>query len=499
MRYLIFSCFAICLIATSPIYGQTLQDAVRYSQLEVGGTARSVGIGGGIGALGADFSVLSTNPAGLAAFRRSEFTFTPIFSNNTNESELVDGGEGTSTTNKFNFGFSNMGLVFPSRPLSRNWTNTAFGLGFNRLASFQQKASYSGTTPGSITERWANQAQGYNSENVDFYNIGEIEAGLAYNAEAIYNPDENDLTYYATDFLPGELVGKSQTIRQKGSYNEMVVSYAGNFKDRFLIGATMGLPIINFEENKSYQETVVDPTNTVFNELIYKEKLKTSAVGINLKLGMIFRVNQMFRIGAAIHTPTGIGLKDSFSSSLTYSYNLDGIPKPGSANSPDGSFEYRMRTPWRFIGSAGFIFDKKGFLSAEVEYVDYTNAKFNFNNTPTEGDTEYQNELNQQITNQLASGLNIRLGGEFTLGKFRFRGGYSIMPSPYKEGFDPIGSLSLGAGAWLSEGIFLDAAYRRQSAPGQQYSPYLLNGEPAQVVTQHNTRTQVLLTLGFKF
>ncbi len=489
----------ISFLMPSLVNGQTIQDIVRYSQLEVGGTARTVGIGGGIGALGADFSVLSTNPAGLATFRRSEFSFTPIVSNNNNESELKDGESGVNATKKFNFGFSSLGLVLPSRPsTSRNWTNTAFAIGFNRLASYHQKAYYEGTTPGSITDRWVNLAQGIPAD-ADFYGLGEIEAGLAVNAAALYNPDENDNTAYATDFLAGELVNKSQTIRRKGSYNEMVVSYAGNFKDRFMIGATMGLPLMNFEENKTYNETVADPTNTVFNELIYKEKLSTSGIGINLKLGMIYRVSQMFRIGAAIHTPTGIGLKDSFSSSLVYSYNINGIPTPGSANSPDGSFEYRIRTPWRLIGSAGFVFEKKGFIVAELEYVAYPNAEFNFNSTSNQGDLDYEAELNQQVTDQLTNALNIRLGGEYALDKFRFRGGYTIMQSPYAEGFDPTGVLSLGAGAWLSESIFLDVAYRGQASGQQQYSPYILNGEPGQVVTQSDNRTQFLMTLGFKF
>ena len=59
------------------IHAQTISDALRYSNLEVGGTARTVGVGGGIGALGADYSVLSTNPAGIAAFRTNEFVITP--------------------------------------------------------------------------------------------------------------------------------------------------------------------------------------------------------------------------------------------------------------------------------------------------------------------------------------------------------------------------------------------------------------------------------------
>ncbi|MBK8562263.1 MAG: outer membrane protein transport protein [Saprospiraceae bacterium] len=497
MRYLIFSITLGYLITPLLLNGQTLQDAVRYSQLEAGGTARTVGIGGGIGALGADFSVLSTNPAGLATFRRSEFTFTPLLNRNENESQLEDQAE-PNVTNKVNFGFSNLGLVFPSRPLSANWTNTAFGIGFNRLATYTQRAYYEGITPGSITERWANLAQGIPAD-ADFYNdYGEIEGGLAVAAGAIYNTDPNDNTTYTTDFLPGELLERSQNIRRRGSLNEMVISYAGNFKDRFMIGATMGLPLVNFEENKTYVETVVDPTNPVFNELTYKEKLNTTAIGINFKLGMIYRVNQTFRVGVAIHTPTGFGMKDSFSSSLDYSYNIGGIPTPGSAVSPDGNFEYRIRTPWRAIGSVGFVFEKKGFIVAEVEYVDYLNANFNFNETSNQGDIEYEGELNQQIADQLKSGLNIRLGGEYAMDRFRFRGGYTIAQSPY-EGGEAAGVLSLGAGAWLSESVFLDAAYRQQTTGEQQYAPYLLNGQPTQNVNQFDTRSQILMTLGFKF
>ncbi len=481
MRYLFFPLLAFIVSMPLLTHGQTLEDAVRYSQLEAGGTARSMGIGGGIGALGADFSVLSTNPAGLATFRRSEFSFTPVFNTNSNESQL-DGTGFSSSRNKPNFSFNSLGLVFSSKPLSLNWTNTAFGVGFNRLANFHQRAYYDGTTPGSITDRWAELAQGV------FPNDLGAEAGLAFDADAIYNPDENDLTSYTSDFLPGEQVGKSQNIRRKGGYNELVLSYAGNFKEKLMIGATVGIPLVNFEETKTYVETVADPTNTVFNELTYVQRQNTSGVGINLKLGMVYRISQMVRLGAAIHTPTGIGLKDSASSSLDYSFNIDGIPSPGSAALPESTFEYRLRTPWRLIGSAGFVFGKRGFLVAEVEYLDYVNAQFNFNNSADGGDPGQEADLNEAIGGQLTSAVNIRLGGEYALDRFRFRGGYAIMQSPYAEGFDATGMLSLGAGAWLGESVFLDAAYRRRSADGQ-YSPYSLGGLPAQTVSQTDTRS----------
>lgn len=489
MRYKLLPVFALGIL---PFFlpAQTIDDAVRYSLLEPMGTARAIGIGGGIGALGADFSVLSTNPAGLATVRRSEFTFTPSFSSIGTESKL-DGLNAVSDETKVNFNFSNIGLIFPSQPLNLNWTNTAFGIGLNRQASFPQKIYYEGTSVGSITERWVDLADGLTPDELGF------EEGLAFDAEAIYN-DVNDNTLYYNDILPGESVFRQQNIKRAGGYNELVISYAGNYKEKLMIGATLGIPFVNFEENKTYVESDEDDKNPVFNELTYTERLKTTGAGLNLKLGMILRVSQMVRIGAAIHTPTGLGLKDKFSSKLDYSYSLDGVINSASQESPEGSFEYRLRTPWRLIGSAGLVFGKSGFLSAEVEYLDYTNARFNFNNSTGSGDDAYEAELNQQIGNNLSSAINIRLGGEYALDRFRFRGGYSILKSPYSEGFDPTGTLSLGAGAWWSEGFFLDLAYRHQLSTGQ-YSPYLYRGGAGQIVSQDVTRNQFFLTFGFKF
>ena len=76
------------LVAGQTLRAQSLYDAIRYSDLEVGGTARTVGVGGAIGALGADFSVLSTNPAGLATYRRAEFVFTPTWELTTVDARL---------------------------------------------------------------------------------------------------------------------------------------------------------------------------------------------------------------------------------------------------------------------------------------------------------------------------------------------------------------------------------------------------------------------------
>lgn len=471
---------------------QTLLDAVRYSSLEVGGTARTVGIGGGIGALGADFSVLSTNPAGLAAFRRSEFTFTPTFERISNDGTLVDSGNGSQTANKNNFNFNNLGLVFSSRPIASNWTTSVFGIGINRMANFHQRTYFEGNSLGSITDRWLE-----GSDFVPSAQLNPFEENLAFLTSAIYDPDPENV--YLSDFVDenGELgnipVDKSQRIKRTGGYSELVFSYAGNYKEKLMIGVTLGVPFLSFEETRTYRETDENDEVPFFDELTFRENVTTSGAGINLKLGVIYRVNQNLRLGGAIHTPTSIGLDDSFSTELEYGFSDGAGSSRSSEVSPDATFEYRLRTPWRAIGSAGILIKKIGFLSAEIEYVDYASAKFNFNGI----DTDVQNSLNDQIDNELTSGINLRFGGEIAQDQFRFRAGYALAASPYEGVDDRNGTLSFGAGV-RGQDIFFDIAYRRQTGE-TSYNPYRVGIAPEPTVDLEETRQQFMATIGFKF
>jgi hypothetical protein len=491
MKYLLTILMAL-LISGYEAQSQSIYDAARYSNLEVGGTARTVGIGGAIGALGADFSVLSTNPAGLAAYRRSEFVFTPTWELTTVDARLEGSGNRSRERERTNFNFNSLGLVFAARPRNSDWKVSAFGIGLNRMANFYQQVFFEGTSPGSITDRWLELADGYTPDELDAF-----EAGVAYEGEAIYNVDPNDNTAYTGDFEEGEMVEKSQLIRRKGSINELVFSFAGNYDEKILIGATLGVPFVSFEETKTYMETDDAGNNPLFNELKFRERLRTTGTGVNLKLGLIYRLSQMVRLGFAFHTPTGFALDDSFSTSLDYSYVYQGANAQGSAQSPDGNFEYKLRTPWRFIGSAGMIFDKQGFLSAEVEWVDYTNARFNFNKTDNVNDIEYEQELNDQIGTQLGTALNIRLGGEFAYKVFRFRGGYSLSTSPLDDNSNPKGAVSVGAG-YRGRSIYLDFAYRRLVS-NDNYLPYVTDLAPQPSVSTETTTGKFMLTVGFRF
>lgn len=155
--------FSICLsllFYVSIVFTQSLNDAIRYSVLEVGGTARTVGVGGGIGALGADFSTLSTNPAGLATYRRAELVFSPSFEQFSTSAYLKGGNNPIIEQEKNNFNFNALGMVFATRPNSSKWKGSAFGIGINRLANYHDKLFFEGTSPGSITDRWLEMADG---------------------------------------------------------------------------------------------------------------------------------------------------------------------------------------------------------------------------------------------------------------------------------------------------------------------------------------------------
>ena len=59
---------------------QNAEDALRYSSTFLTGTARYTGLGGAYGAVGADFTSLSSNPAGIGLYKKSDFSITPMLS-----------------------------------------------------------------------------------------------------------------------------------------------------------------------------------------------------------------------------------------------------------------------------------------------------------------------------------------------------------------------------------------------------------------------------------
>jgi long-subunit fatty acid transport protein len=463
---------ALFIIAGSGLsFGQNIQDALRMSQQQYFSSARSAGVGSAYGAIGADFGSVSYNPAGVAAFRTSEFTF-GFSMNNVNSNAQLKGSDvlvKTNTNQKLKL--ENVGIVIFDEPGGDKWVNSNFAFGLNRTANFDQKVKFNGQTKGSFTDRFLERANGKDLNGLD-----NFEGGLAYDVGAIYGPD-NQLDY-VSDYqkTPNNLLKKSQNIHSRGGIYEMVFAYGASFQDKLLFGLSVGIPFINYTEEKSYLEESID-ANSVLKKLEYDQYLSTSGVGMNFKAGLIGRLSQNLRVGVSVHSPSYYTLQDDYYNEMLYEYYEDGL-QSNLDGSPDGYFKYKFKSPWRYTGSIGGIFsigELNVFIDADAEYADYASSKFNFTAYSTAaGDEMNEKDQNENIREQLESAITLRLGGELAYDKYRLRMGYVAPQSPFgrDEINDVMPSYTLGLGfrEWK---YYIDLAFVKETTT-YGYSPYEL-------------------------
>ncbi|MBK8701721.1 MAG: hypothetical protein IPN29_20045 [Saprospiraceae bacterium] len=489
MRYYVFALFFIGLSFGTK--AQNVTDAVRWSFTNPGGTARTLGVGGSFGAMGGDYSVININPAGLAAYRMSEFTISPSLSHNRTSSFMVGSGN-VETKDRFNsFSLDNAALVFANKKSSGG---SAFAFGFSKIADLNKNFSYTGSSNGSITRRFAERANGRDVEGLD-----DFEAYPAYAVGAIYDLDEDK--NYETDFSPFDDVRKNQKVDQEGYINELSFGWGGNFGEKFLLGVSAGIPFVSFQELKQYGESDATGDIPVFESLNYTEYLNTSGAGINFKAGFIYAPIRALRFGGAVHSPTWFTLNDDYYTRLDYRYN-DGEAQYYDNRSPDGSFKYRLSTPAKAVGSIGTIYKLgpiQGFINGDVEWIDYNNNRFNFTSF-SDDNAEEQNtiDINNEIESFLGSVVNVRLGTELAWGVLRLRAGIERGDSPLSADTKKIETTSLGVGV-RDDRFFVDLGVRFRKYD-EGYVPYvLLDPSEETLVNNKIEQTRVVVTAGFKF
>lgn len=479
----------ILLISSIPtLYSQTASDALRYSQILYGGTARYQGLGGAMGAVGGDFSSITTNPAGLGLYSASEFTISPAIrleNSNTNYSTEVN------NDNKLNFGMGDLGLVFHLGGSDKNSSgfkgfNIAFGM--NRENDFNNKIFMEGTNnKNSILTGYVNTLNnttgGITPSMIN--NNYPFDIALAYNTDLIYLADSANKKY-ANDAPNGGVI-QSKSVTTSGSINEFDFAFGTNYNDRLYIGATIGVPIIYYYENSQYREVKNDTAIHYFQSMTFNQQLETHGTGINFKLGLIYRPADWVRIGAAIHTPTYYGnMRDSWSSDMTGEFTFG----TNSSSSPLGNFDYQLITPFRAIGSVAFIIGNFGLISGEYEYVNYAQSYFSSN------DASFS-DVNTQIKNQYKAPVNVRFGTEWRIKRFRVRGGFGYYGSPYQSGNNAseLYVASIGWGYRVKH-FFVDMTYQWTQTKENYYFYDPTTVDPSQ--NKYNTST-VTTTFGFRF
>lgn len=462
---------------------QNETDALRYSMFNPGGTARFISTGGAFGALGGDFSSLSTNPAGIAIYRSNEFTITPALNFSRTESSYY----GTFADDiDYNFNVGNVGLVLafndPNQLKESGWMGFQFGFGLNRHMSFNNRKIYEGFNP--------------ESSLMTDYLYRVLDAGINPADPGGFDPFTTKLAWetllldtingqFMVDMENGNVLQRRETTTS-GSMREMVLTVGANYSNRLYLGATFGFPSVSFEEEYTYTEDDVNNTNQFFNSLEYRETLKTSGNGFNFKFGMIFRATDMIRLGAAVHTPTFYNLEDEWRTNMKSNLSFGNY----EASSPRGRHSYELNTPLRLLGSLGLVFGTNGLLSFDYEYADYTQMRLR----SSVASFSHENNI---IRNSFQAQHNLRVGGEVRLDPVVLRAGYAYHSNPYLSGINEMERNTLSAGLGIrDQSYFIDFGYFFTQY-SEDFYPYAAN--LTQAVNYDYSRSGFLMTLGFRF
>ncbi len=422
-------------------------DALRFSQINYGSSARFKGLGNAQIGTGGDISSLSGNPAGLGLFTKSEFTFTPeINSTDANATYLKN----LSKTNKSQINLNQVGAVFftpmyklKGQDTKKGLISAAFGLGYNRNNDYGLNADY----------------KGINS------------------VSSVYNMFDGD---------NAQTLGNKQSgnVSRSGSVSEFNVAGALNISNQIYIGASIGLVDLRLMNDISLNET-----GTVENYTVnYFQNQETRGSGVNGRLGIIVRPTNDFKLGLNIQTPTWFTIDDS------YAVNTDN----NAIDKEIYEFSYNLKTPLKGSLGASYVIMQRALITADIDLIDYSSIRFSSSNG---GDLSVINENNTEVKSNYKSAINYRFGLEIKATDFlSLRGGYGLNGSAYKD--DTNGNFDTnfysGGLGYRNNNYYIDLAYQRVQT-NSTFSPYLLDDFKEPIAEVKNTKNNVFLTVGLRF
>ena len=487
-------------------------DALRFSHTYSGGTARTQALGGSNIALGAEMTSISGNPAGLGMYNRSEFSFTPGFTFATNQTTI----NGVKVNNQNVYGsLDNIGLVINNTSDAvKGWLGGSFGFSVNKINDFNSEFKYSaGNSENSLVDYFIESANGIPVGNFPALEEATDITTLAYNTyligplniiDASYPDDEyfSDVTSFIRPALNQE-----ELIKTSGSQYQWSLSYGGNLADVLYVGFGLGVVSINYNAQKSYVESnydysADDPTYDPIYQVNLEEELNIKGTGFNGTFGLILRPVAFFRLGASITTPTIYTITDTYNASLAADWNNffyqdivggDTVLNFLEASTAIVSSKYTMSTPFKATIGTAIFFGKLGFITVDIEYLDYANTWLSSNEFSMDADNDY-------IKNNFTEALNLKAGVEIRLDALRLRAGYALDQVPVTANLDYKSSnhrISAGVGLH-KENFFADLTVINSTLSGS-YSPYTLVDNTQPVVDLWTNNFSTLLTLGFSF
>lgn len=526
------------------MYAQDSYDAQTMANSDLNGTARFISMGGALGALGGDISVMSTNPAGTGMYRKSDaaVSFSGVFA-----------GDGARGHDGSRMSFDQGGVLISfdmDEPTGKGLQFVNFGVNYQKKRNFlanqhinvqNLNGSFSQTFQiadlcydAFYNDYWGSLADMsaaiYNSPNrrngilyQEYFDKDDKYLGSDLFNEKIYDNDGNLIDN--PDYLSPADEGKVQHINflsvgadnayyeraTHGATTQADLNLSFNVSDQFFIGASVGVYDIDYSRESFYQEMGTD--GYVYD---FTNWYKTTGDGFDVKLGFICRPieDSPFRFGAYVHTPTWYRMTDANGAQL---YGDDVF----ISDVYNSDYDYRYRTPWKFGFCLGHTIGNRFAIGAEYEFQDLSTA--HYSNIDGHA-TNYFRNTNAITKETLRGQHTLKVGAEFKpIEAFSFRVGYNYVSSPFKSnafrtiGYDnvytetdytnwkAINRFTVGIG-YRYKGGYVDLAWQYQAQKGDFYAfdnvsvdPVTMQEVPFKPTSISANRSQLLATFGFRF
>lgn len=492
---------AIGLLSTS-LMSQNDIDAIRYSQTYFGGTSRSKAMAGSFGALGADGSAMGINPAGIGLYRRGDMNLS--FGIRFMKVEATYNGNVVENF-KPSVPFDGLTLVGAWDGKINKDNHHAIGLSLSQLANFNTNTTIEGRAnfKSRMDDILASSIGKHKSTLDNTY------GGMAYDVYLmdVMDADTVNWNYYSLINTKYD-VKQANQIETGGKINEWCINYAYGFQDKIYLGATLGIPSLNYRHTSIYSEqddndsirldtydypTYVYPSLGVgsFESMTYTEKYTTSGTGYNLKLGAIFRATDFLRLGASFHSPTIYNLTDTYMYEMTAAYDQGGSFSTQYPSDNVGRFNYKLITPMKFTGSLALLSKKIGAINVDYDIINYRHASLQSNPQEFTG-------VNQTIRSKYNQTSNLRIGAELNLKPIFVRAGYAMYGSPFGDTFsgDFVTSFYTGGFGFRLNKFYMDFSFVK-SLKNENY--YMYNPSFVDKSTLKNSGTTIALSIGSKF
>ncbi len=396
---------------------------------DLNGTARYVGMGGAMDALGADISTIGSNPAGIGLFRHSVVNASFGFVSQQDAQDFAG-------ANKTNMSFDQIGLVYSRRTGRNSFLNLAFN--YHKSRNFNYILSAADGLRGASQNK-GSYMKGAFGDFEPYFN-GRLENGgtVVADANAFSQVDYlyyNTLITDADGYFYYENADNYLFNRENSGYiGEYDFNISGNINDRVYLGLTFGISDVNYKSYSEYSESIAGGGITLADER------RIDGTGFNVKAGLIFRPVETspFRIGVSVATPTWYDLNTS---NYTVLYNNT---QYGIRDSYDigESYDFKLYTPWKFGVSVGTTVGNYLAIGAGYEYADYgsldsrinTGGGYDWYYDEYYETTSADRAMNHHTENTLKAVNTFKVGLEFKPdSKLAVRVGYNYISPMYED------------------------------------------------------------------